>query len=171
MHSKFIVSLSVMLAVVTGCAAAGKQLSDEEINLQHLADIERGRAVIKTMGCNDCHTAGYMVTRANVPEEDWLVGSPLGFRSPQGTVYPTNLRLLLNSMSGEAWLTLANQMRKDSPMTWVMLPKTPEQDLRAVYRFVRYLGPKGTPELASLPAGVTPTTPYMEYPNPHQGAK
>ena len=167
MHYKLIVSLSVMLAVVTGCADSAKQLSDDEINRQHLSDIVRGRAVIKTMGCNDCHTAGYMVTRANVPEEDWLVGSSLGFRSPLGTVYPTNLRLLLNSISEEAWLTLANQMRKDSPMTWVMLPKTPEQDLRAVYRFVKYLGPKGAPALASLPAGVTPATPYMEYPNPH----
>ena len=171
MHYKLIVLLSFMLAVVAGCADSGKQPSDVEIKRQHLSDIERGRSVVQTMGCNDCHTAGYMVTRAKIPEEDWLVGSSLGFRGPQGTVYPTNLRLLLNSISEEDWLTLVGQMRKDSPMTWVLLPETPEQDLRAVYRFVKYLGPKGTPTLANLPAGVMPTTPYMEYPNPHQSAK
>ena len=167
MHYRLIVSLLTMLAVITGCADSGKQISDIEVNPQPVSDIERGRYVVELMGCNDCHTPGYMVTRSNVPEEDWLIGNTLGFRSPLGTTYPTNLRLLLNNMSEEEWLALARQMHENSPMTWVMLPKTPEQDLRAVYRFVKYLGPKGTPALARLPAGVTPTTPYVGYPDPH----
>lgn len=167
MHSKLIISLLVVITVITGCADSSKQSSDIELSRQQISDVERGRYVVELMGCNDCHTPGYMVTRSNVPEDDWLVGSTLGFRSPLGTTYPTNLRLLLNNMAEEEWLILARQMHEDSPMTWVMLPKTAEQDLQAVYRFVKYLGPKGTPALPRLPAGVTPTTPYMEYPDPH----
>jgi hypothetical protein len=167
MPYKLIILLLAMVAVVAGCADSSKPLADKEIKPQEVSDIERGRYVVELLGCNDCHTPGYMVTRANIPEEDWLIGGSLGFLGPFGTVYPTNLRLLLNSMSEEEWLVLARQMRKDSPMAWVMLPETSEQDLRAVYRFVKYLGPKGTPTLARLPAGVTPTTPYVEYPKPH----
>jgi len=164
MYYKIIVSLLVVLAVITGCADSGKQMSDKA---QQPSDIERGRHLVKIMGCNDCHTPDYMVTRSNIPEEDWLVGGPLGFRGPLGTVYPTNLRLMMNNMSEDDWLALARQMREDSPMTWVMLSTSSEADLRAVYKFVKYLGPKGEPTLASLPAGVIPNTPYVEYPNPH----
>jgi hypothetical protein len=167
MHHKLIALLLAMLAVIAGCADSSQQLLDIEAKRQQLSDIERGRHVIEIMGCNDCHTPDYMMKRANVPEEDWLVGGTLGFRGPKGTVYPTNLRLLINNMSEENWLLLAKQMREDSPMAWVMLPKTAEQDLRAVYRFVKYLGPKGTPALASLPPGVTPKTQYIDYPDPH----
>ena len=107
MHYRLIVSLLTMLAVltmlamITGCADSGKQMSDIEVSPQPVSDIERGRYVVELMGCNDCHTPGYMVTRSNVPEEEWLIGSTLGFLSPMGTTYPTNLRLLLNNMSEE----------------------------------------------------------------------
>lgn len=67
----------------------------------------------------------------------------------------------------EDWLVLARQMRQDSPVTWVWLPKVSERDLRAVHRFVRYLGPKGRPAPARLPAGVSPTTDHIEFPDPH----
>jgi hypothetical protein len=96
-----------------------------------------------------------------------LVGSTLGFRGTYGTSYPTNLRLLLNNMTEDEWLVLAKQMRKNSPMAWVMLSSTVDQDLRAIYKFIKYLGPKGTPALSSLAAGVIPTTHYVDYPDPH----
>ena len=167
MHHRLIVFLVVMLAVMAGCSKPSKQLSAFETKRQQSSDIERGRQTIKIMGCNSCHTPDYMVKRSNILEEDWLVGGTLGFRGPQGTSYPTNLRLLLNNMSEEDWLVLTKQMREDSPMSWVMLSKTPEQDLRSIYRFVKYLGPKGTPALPRLAAGVLPTTQYVDYPDPH----
>ena len=167
MSVKLLIPLLCLLAVIAGCVESSKPVSENEIELQQMSDIERGRHAIKIMGCNDCHTPGYMLTRAKIPEEGWLIGGSLGFRGYFGTVYPTNLRLLLNGMAEEDWLILARQMRKDSPMDWVMLPKTAEQDLRAIYRFVKYLGPKGVPAPASLPVGVPPTTQYVEYPDPH----
>lgn len=167
MYHKPIVLLLVMVALITGCVESGKPISDIENLRQQMSDIERGRYVIVIMGCNDCHTPDYLVRRANIPEEDWLVGSALGFRSPLGTSYPTNLRLLLNSISEEDWLVLAKQMRRESPMADVMLPDTLDQDLRAIYRFTKYLGPKGTLAPTRLPEGVLPSTPYIEVPVPH----
>ena len=167
MPHKIITLLVVMLTMLTGCVESSKTMSAFEAQRQQSLVVERGRHMIKTMGCNSCHTPDYMVKRSNILEEDWLVGGTLGFRGPQGTSYPTNLRLLLNNISEEDWLVLAKQMRKDSPMAWIMLSNTPEQDLKAVYKFVKYLGPKGNPVPARLPAGVTPPTQYVEYPDPH----
>ena len=100
-------------------------------------------------------------------EADWLVGDTLGYHGPWGTAYPTNLRLMLNAMAEDEWLRLARQMRRDSPMAWVMLPKLNDADLRAVYRFVSFLGPKGEPAPARLPAGSPPPGDYINFPEPH----
>lgn len=167
MRHKLVALLVVILTAFCGCVESGENVSGIEAKRQQSLEIERGRQVILTLGCNSCHTPDYMVKRSNIPEQDWLVGNTLGFRGPSGTVYPTNLRLLLHGMTENEWLTLAKQMRRDSPMAWIMLSQTPDQDLRAVYKFVRYLGPKGPPAPSRLPAGVTPTTQYVDYPDPH----
>jgi hypothetical protein len=167
MHRILITLLVVILAMIAGCAESSRKLSGVEVNRQQSLVIERGRQMVLTMGCNYCHTPDFMIKKSNIPEEDWLTGNTLGFRGPHGTVYPTNLRLLLNDMTEEDWLLLARQMRKDSPMDWVMLSEAVDQDLRAIYKFVKYLGPKGTPALSRVPAGVLPTTQYVDYPDPH----
>ena len=97
MHTKHIMSLFVLLAVAVGCASPRQQ------NTSDMSSIDRGRSLVKEMGCNDCHTPGYQL-RDSVLEDDWLVGGTLGFRDSTGTAYPTNLRLLLNSMSEDDWV-------------------------------------------------------------------
>jgi len=129
-------------------------------------DIERGRELVLNLQCNNCHTPDYE-DRAAVPEADWLVGSDVGFYGPSGTVYPKNLRLLVNRISEDEWVALIRGMRQGLPMDTVLLPKAPEQNLRAIYRFVKYLGPKGEPAPQPLPAGETPQTKYIKYPYFH----
>ena len=160
MHTKHIMSLVVLLAVAVGCASPKQQ------NTSDLSSTDRGRYLVKSMGCNDCHTPGYQKGKS-VPEEDWLTGENLGFRDPSGTTYPTNLRLLLNSMSEDDWTVFAREMSQNVPMESVLLPRASEHDLRAIYQFVKYLGPKGDPAPSRLPAGVTPTTEYIEFPYVH----
>lgn len=167
MQRTLIVLIAAMLSVITGCVESATQAPDIEGIRQRMLDIERGRYVVVIMGCNDCHTPDYMVKRSNIREEDWLVGSNLGFRGPLGTSYPTNLRRLINDISEEDWLILAKQMRDESPMADVMLPETVDQDLRAIYSFIKYLGPKGLPAPDRLPKGVMPTSQYIDVPNPH----
>jgi hypothetical protein len=158
MHRKRIVSVVLLFVVIAGCAGLERALAP---------GIERGRSLVKSMGCNDCHTPSYEERGLAIPEQDWLTGGTLGFLGPEGTSYPANLRLLCDRISEDDWLVLTRQMRKDAPMGAILLPKTPEADLRAIYRFVKQLGPKGDPAPASLPAGVTPTTRYIEYPYLH----
>jgi hypothetical protein len=160
MYTKGMMSIFILLAVAIGCTGPTQQDTSD------VSSIDRGRSLVKRMGCNDCHTPGYQ-KRNSVPEEDWLVGGALGFRDSTGTTYPTNLRLLLNNMSEDDWTVFAKKMRQNVPMEYVLLPKTSEQDLRAIYQFVKYLGPKGNPAPPSLPAGVMPTSEFIEFPYIH----
>ena len=166
LKSKFL-SLIVALALASGCADPVKPSPDIASIREQVAVLDRGRYVVEIMGCNDCHTPDYLVKRSNVAEEEWLVGNTLGFIGSNGTAYPTNLRLLIDTVTEEEWLVRAKQMRKDTPMADVMLPNTLDQDLRAIYRFIKYLGPKGVPAPARLPKGVMPTTQFIVSPAPH----
>ncbi|HXH83721.1 MAG TPA: c-type cytochrome, partial [Candidatus Tectomicrobia bacterium] len=121
---------------------------------------ERGRYLMKIAGCNDCHTARYAETAGAVPEAEWLTGDSLGWRGPWGTTYPINLRLYIHGMSEEQWLAAARAVRSRPPMPWFALRDMTDEDLRAIYHFVRSLGPAGNPAPAYVPPGAEPRTPY-----------
>lgn len=167
MYYKQIVLLLLIFTAVAGCTDLGKQQPLNELDRKQLAEIDRGRYMIEIMGCNDCHTSWILGGASYLPEENWLLGSDRGIYGVWGTVYPTNLRLLLNSMSEDDWLVLAKKMRRDSPMAWSWLPKVADSDLRAMYKFVRFLGPKGVQAPDSLPPGVLPPENYIELPLLH----
>jgi mono/diheme cytochrome c family protein len=128
--------------------------------------IERGRYLAKIAGCNDCHTAGYAVNGGNVPEKQWLTGDQLGWRGPWGTTYPANLRLTMQKLTEEEWLKTAKTAKLRPPMPWFALHDMNEADLRAIYRFVRYLGPAGQPAPAYVAPGQEPKGPYILFPEP-----
>jgi hypothetical protein len=69
--------------------------------------IERGRYLVKTTGCNDCHTPGYIESAGEIEESRWLVGNSLGWQGPWGTTYPANLRLLTQGLTAAQWLQVA----------------------------------------------------------------
>lgn len=124
--------------------------------------LERGRYVVATSGCNDCHTPGYPQQAGKIPEQEWLTGNPVGFRGPWGTTYPANLRLLMQSMSETQWIAHARTSTRP-PMPWFALRDMSDTDLRAVYRFVRSLGAKGEPAPDYVAPGQTARTPYIEF--------
>ncbi|MCC2956094.1 cytochrome C [Massilia sp. IC2-477] len=128
--------------------------------------IERGRYLVKVGGCNDCHTAGYGMSAGQVPEKEWLTGDQLGWHGPWGTTYPTNLRLSMNAMSENDWIRMAQTMKARPPMPWFTLNTMDKEDLRAIYRFVRHLGPAGKPAPAGLAPGVKPAGPAILFPAP-----
>lgn len=131
------------------------------------AVIEHGRYLVRLSGCNDCHTEEYMERGGSVPESEWLTGSRRGWHNEQGTSYAANLRLLMSRIDEEQWLTMAHNMRTKAPMAWYRLREMKETDLRAIYRYVRWLGPAGQPAPAALPAGVVPPEPYINFPAVH----
>ena len=128
--------------------------------------IERGRYLTKIAGCNDCHTAGYLISEGKVPESQWLTGDTFGWSGPWGTTYGANLRLFMSGMSEDDWVRTARQLKARPPMPWFALNEMDEGDLRALYQFIRSLGPIGNPAPAYLPPGVLPNGPHALFPSP-----
>lgn len=115
--------------------------------------VEEGRHLIKKLGCNDCHTAGYLKSNGNVPVEKWLTGDTFGWRGPLGTTYGSNLRLLINVLQEEDWIGMAKALRSRPPMPHPILNAMNNEELKAIYWFIRYLGPSGKPAPDFLPPG------------------
>jgi mono/diheme cytochrome c family protein len=129
-------------------------------------DVERGRYVAVMMGCNDCHTPNYLLAEGKVPEKLWLTGSSFGWKGPWGTTYPPNLRKRLMDFTEDAWVKFAKTMKTRPPMPWFNVNQMHEEDLRALYRFVRHLGPDNTEVPAFVPPGQEPKPPYATFPAP-----
>jgi mono/diheme cytochrome c family protein len=126
--------------------------------------VQRGRYVVQTSGCNTCHTALYPVVGGNIPESDWLTGAKVGWRGPWGTTYATNLRLYMHELSEDDWLRKARNLSARPPMPWFDIQAMSDDDLRAIYRYVRSLGPAGKPAPAYVPPLITPRGPYVQFP-------
>lgn len=155
------VTRRVACVVVASAAAAAIAAPPK-----HAADeVQRGKYIVRTAGCNDCHTPGYAQTAGKVAEEKWLVGSPLGWRGPWGTTYPSNLRLSVWSMSEDKWVKHARLERRP-PMPWFNVRDMSERDVRAIYRYIRSLGPAGDPAPAWVPPERAPGGPYVQFPAP-----
>jgi mono/diheme cytochrome c family protein len=150
-----------MLAFITVAASiAGGGVVVSAVT--HDRDVERGRYLSIIGGCNDCHTAGYLEKSGVVPENVWLSGSPVGFQGPWGTTYASNLRLVAASMSEAQWLAHARAARRP-PMPWFNLRTMSDTDLRALYAYLRSLGPGGEPAPAYVPPGEHVATPYIDF--------
>lgn len=159
-HHLFLAMVSVAMVVSAQCVFA------EQGNTSAAKSIERGRYLVKITGCNDCHTPGYAETGGKIPEQQWLTGGQLGWRGPWGTTYPGNLRRFVSSMSEDQWVKHAHTTQYRPPMPWFALRDMAPQDLRAIYRFVKYLGLAGEAAPAYLPPGQEPKAPFVLFPLP-----
>lgn len=147
------------VGVAFGIGLAQAQSTDQDM-------IDRGRYLMRIAGCNDCHTPGYLLSEGKTPEALWLTGDNLGWRGPWGTTYASNLRLLVQALNEDQWLTLAKNLKTRPPMPWFNLNDMKDEDLRAVYRYIRHLGPAGKPAPAYVPADREPAPPFVVIPAP-----
>ena len=123
--------------------------------------LARGEYLVRIAGCNDCHTPAYAERGGEVPKEEWLVGSPLGFNGPWGTTYASNLRMKAAEMDEAGWMKYTAELRTRPIMPDFAVRAMTEEDRRAIFHFIRSLGPAGQPAPAYLPPGQTPPAPYM----------
>jgi mono/diheme cytochrome c family protein len=124
--------------------------------------LARGRTLVAFGSCNDCHTPGWRESDGTVAPAAWMTGSNIGYRGPWGTVYPANVRLEFQRIDEATWLAMVHTRGGHPPMKWHDLRALPDPDLRAIYRFVKSLGPAGVPEPASVPPEREPKTPYFD---------
>lgn len=148
-------TLLFSLLTVATAAPAAQPASDTEA-------LQRGRYLVITSGCNDCHTPGYMQQDGKVPEPLWLTGNPVGFQGPWGTSYPANLRLKVQAFTETQWVERARRPMRP-PMPWFNLRTMSDDDLRAIYRYLRAAGPAGEPAPAAAEPGVAVSTPYFDF--------
>jgi mono/diheme cytochrome c family protein len=128
-------------------------------------DIERGRYMVAISGCNDCHTPGFLLQGSKIPQKDWLTGNALGWRGPWGTTYPTNLRLYFQEITEAQWVQVAKEIQRRPPMPYYSLNVMAESDVRAMYKFIRSLGPAGKPAPKYVPVDKVPQQPYVQFPD------
>ncbi|MGH8680836.1 MAG: cytochrome c precursor [Burkholderiales bacterium] len=148
--------LAASLAPAAAQDKARKAMSD---------DVKRGRYLVQIAGCNDCHTAGYAPSNGKVDEKLWLTGDSLGWRGPWGTTYPANLRLLTQGVSEDAWVKRARSELRP-PMPWFNIRDMTDRDVRAIYRYLKYMGPAGQPAPAYVPPDKEPKPPFVQFPAP-----
>ncbi len=148
------------LAACEPAAEAG-MAEDAAPHVVAASPVEAGRYIAIVGGCNDCHTEGYLQSEGNVPEDQWLAGSVMGWRGPWGTTYGANLRLRVQEMTEDEWVEQLRTRHANPPMPWMNVNQMHESDARALYRYIQSLGPTGEHVPAMVPPGEEPEGPYM----------
>jgi len=148
--------------------ARGAELAPVPLNMKGLnpALVREGSYIVNAQGgCNDCHTAGYAPSGGQVPETQWLLGdSTVGFRGPWGTTYAPNLRRVAAKMNEDEWVRYVKDLKTRPPMPWFTLKQWLEIDLRALYRYIRQIGPAGEATTAFVPPDTTPKGMVIQWP-------
>jgi mono/diheme cytochrome c family protein len=158
--------IAIMFLPVTSQAVETTPQVKKIVMKTDLAKVQRGRYLVKITGCNDCHTQGYIETDGKVPEKDWLTGSTLGWRGPWGTTYGRNLRSYFSRITENEWVKIAHTFQPRPPMPWPAVHAMEERDLRALYQYIKSLGPGGEEAPAYVPPDQEPKQPYVLFPAP-----
>ncbi len=149
-------ALSLVACATSAAEPPSAKLSEEAT---------RGRYLVQIAGCNDCHTAGYAHTAGKVEESMWLTGDGLGWRGPWGTTYASNLRLTVKNMTADQFASLARSPLRP-PMPWFNLRDMQDSDVKAIYAYLKHLGPAGEPAPAYVPPDKSPAGPFVKFPEP-----
>lgn len=168
--SRLLAASLLLMPIAIGVNPAQAQKKAEKKSPKPMSqEAKRGKYLVQVGGCNDCHTPGYAFSDGKVDEMNWLIGDALGWRGPWGTTYPANLRLVAQSMTQAQWMVRArSEMRP--PMPWFNLRAMTDSDLKAIYAYLRHLGPSGAVAPAYVPPDKTPTLPFVQFPAPPPAA-
>ncbi len=167
-HAAFIVIAGILsLQACSKPAAAAPTAEAKTTDVEHIAaasQIDAGRYLVKIGGCNDCHTPGFAMTNGASPAEaEWLTGDAVGYSGPWGVSYPANLRLSFDNMTEEQFIEMSRAGEGRPPMPWPSLKAMSDKDLKAIYAYIKSLGPKGEMAPAALSPGVEPDRPHFVF--------
>jgi len=165
-HTPKLMHLLPPAVLVVGMLISGAASGQATSGTPHVTastELDAGRYLVLLGGCNDCHTSNWAESGGTLPEADRLTGVPVGFKGPWGTTYPSNLRMLVQEMDEEAWVTMLRTRTDRPPMPWININRINEADMRAIYRYIRSLGNGGTRMPVAIAPGVEPSTPYVVF--------
>jgi len=165
-----VMAIAAALAMNAGsgvASAADPDAAKSKERAVSRAVIERGRYLVTVGNCNDCHTANFPPRDGKVPESEWLLGGgALGLRGPWGTTYASNLRLTASRVTAAEWVKLLKTLKTRPPMPWFNLNQWNAADSKALYHYIKQLGPAGESAKAALPPGQEPSPPLVQWPMP-----
>lgn len=169
-HSKRVLGVSLLLLAAGSSTLFAQQQKPGKTAPQQATkamspEAKRGRYLVQIGGCNDCHTPGYIQTGGKVDEKNWLIGDTLGWRGPWGTTYPPNLRLAAQRMSEAQFMARARTELRP-PMPWFNLRAMSDPDVKAIYAYLKHVGPAGVAAPAYLSPDKAPTLPFVQFPSP-----
>jgi hypothetical protein len=72
----------------------------------------------------------------------------------------------MQDLTEDQWVKKAKSLSTRPPMPWFNLHAMSTADLRAMYRYIRSLGPAGKPAPAFVPPDQTPPPPFVQFPAP-----
>jgi mono/diheme cytochrome c family protein len=121
-----------------------------------------GRYLIRSAGCNDCHTPGWMQNGGTTPEAQWLTGVPVGWRGPWGTTYASNLRRFVQPFTEAQFIQVVRTRNSRPPMPWMSLHAMSDRDLASIYRYIKSLPLVGDEMRDYVPPDQAPRTPYLD---------
>ena len=158
-------SRNTLAALAAGSIFACASATAAEPTSKSSPEAERGKYLVQIAGCNDCHTEGYALANGDVEESKWLTGDALGWRGAWGTTYAANLRLSAAKMSAQEFVELARSPLRP-PMPFFNLRDMTDADVKAIYAYLKHLGPAGQPAPAYVPPDKTPAGPFVLFPAP-----
>jgi len=174
-RSLIVAGLSVLLLSMGACQSAAPASGGAAVStnamppstgpvVQGQTMEEAGEYATIVGSCNDCHTQGWTESKGKIAPADRFAGLDVGFRGAWGTVYGKNLRTITQRQSEDHWvhvLQTSDDGDGHPPMPWWNTAMMNERDLRAMYRYIKSLGPnaKGVPR--NLKPGVEPPGPYI----------
>jgi mono/diheme cytochrome c family protein len=123
---------AVLFALV---AAAGcTSHSAEQPHVSAASQLDAGRYIVLATGCNHCHTANWPETNGKVPQSKWLLG---GIAPPNEPA--PDLRTIAGALSQQQFISLFRTTQPSSQMPWYDVDNLGDQDLGAIYQFIRSL--------------------------------
>jgi len=136
--------------------------------------IAQGEHLVLIMGCNDCHTPGALYGAPDMSRT--LAGSELGWVTPFGTAYASNLTP--DPETGIGYLTeeqIASMLRTGHradgtqlmpPMPWPNVAQLSDREMGALTAYLKSIPPVKHVKPASLPPGAKATGPVIVVPAP-----
>jgi mono/diheme cytochrome c family protein len=157
--------LLLVACTMAGGSASGAPMPPADGPAVAATSMEQAGEYLTIVGsCNDCHTQGWSESEGKIPPADRFAGFNVGFRGPWGTTYGKNLRTVVQRQSEDHWVeVLKTNDGGDGkpPMPWWNTRQMSDRDLRAMYRYIKSLGPRPNGVPRSLPPGREPSGPYI----------
>lgn len=164
------IAAMLLAAIAAGANSALAQKKEEKKSAKPMSqEAKRGKYLAQIAGCNDCHTPGYMASNGKVDERNWMIGDSLGWRGPWGTTYAANLRLVAQNMTEAQWMVRARSELRP-PMPWFAVRDMTDADVKAIYAYLRHLGPAGAAAPAYVAPDKMPSLPFVQFPSPPPSA-